>query len=327
MFSFISTKNMNKRFAFIDMGTNTFHLLIVELYARAHKPPFKILYKEKVGVKIGAEGGINAGYISEAAIQRALQTLQHFAQMIAQWQISEENVMALGTSAVRNAKNQAAFIETIKQETGISVTVISGDTEAAMIYEGVRLAVPLGEQPSLLIDIGGGSVEFILGNEKEMFWRRSFEIGGQRLMDLFMTSDPISAESVADLQAYLSQILEPLAQAVAIYNPTQLVGVSGSFDTLVEIYQHRQNSVSDNYDVENEPFYQLPKTFVLNILEEIIKLNHQERLGLRGMIPLRADMIVVAAILIKYILQTTDFQKITVSTYSLKEGLLSKLLL
>ncbi|SFC59913.1 exopolyphosphatase / guanosine-5'-triphosphate,3'-diphosphate pyrophosphatase [Flexibacter flexilis DSM 6793] len=317
---------MNKRFAFIDMGTNTFHLLIVELYERAHKPSFKILYKEKVGVKIGAEGGINAGYISEAAIQRALQTLQHFAQIIAQWQVSEENVMALGTSAVRNAKNQAVFIEKIKQETGILVTVISGDTEAAMIYEGVRLAVPLDQQPSLLIDIGGGSVEFILGNEKEMFWRRSFEIGGQRLMDLFMTSDPISAENVADLRAYLSKILEPLSQAVAIYKPTQLVGVSGSFDTLAEIYQHRQQDILESYDVENEPFYELPKVFVLNILQEIIKLNHSERLAMRGMIPLRADMIVVAAVLINYILQTTDYQKIIVSTYSLKEGLLSKYL-
>lgn len=318
---------MNKRFTFIDMGTNTFHLLIVELYTRAHKPPFKVLYKEKVGVKIGAEGGINAGYISEAAMQRALQTLQHFAQVIAQWQISEENVMALGTSAVRNAKNQAIFIETIKEETGISVTVISGDTEAAMIYEGVRLAVPLGEQPSLLIDIGGGSVEFILGNEKEMFWRQSFEIGGQRLMDLFMTSDPISAESIGELRAYLAKTLEPLQESIAIYKPTQLVGVSGSFDTLVEIYQHKQTILSESYDVENEAFYQLPKTFVLNILQEIIKLNHTERLALRGMIPLRADMIVVAAILIEQVIQMSDFQEINISTYSLKEGLLSQYLL
>ena len=308
--------------AIIDLGTNTFHLLIAEGAGSTQQ----ILFRESLPAKIG-QAGINQGIITEEAIGRALGVLTYFRQVLHRFGIKPEHVVAIGTSAIRVAHNQQEFIGRVRQETGLSIRVISGDEEAAYIYQGIRAAGALSEQTGLVIDIGGGSVEFILGNQSRIFWKQSFEIGGQRLLDRFMTgtpasTDPISPGNIRRLNNYFQEQLLPLANAIHQYQPNGVIGSSGSFDTLVDMwYMHNKGHLPD----PNQPTFDLPIQEFYRSYELLITKTHAERRQLPGMIELRVDMIVVAVCLIDYILKTYGLTQIKTSTYSLKEGVLASL--
>jgi exopolyphosphatase/guanosine-5'-triphosphate,3'-diphosphate pyrophosphatase len=308
-------RRMEDRLGIIDLGTNTFHLLIVE------KTPegMVTLFQESRPARIGV-GGINKGIITPDALQRALAVLRYFRVKLDEFSVSE--VAAFGTSAIRNAENQDWFRSEVLEQTGISILVIDGNREAEYIYQGVRSGVNMGMEPSLIMDIGGGSVEFIIGNQQQIFWKQSFEIGGQRLMEKFMNHDPISESDRKRLYNYFEERLIPLANAVHQYAPVRIVGSSGSFDTLVDIdFQNRENrwapkGITD-FSISLEEFY---RTFAL-----ILRANHAQRMAIPGMIELRADMIVVAVCLIDYILRTYHIEQIQVSSFALKEGVLAEL--
>lgn len=309
---------MSSRLGIIDLGTNTFHLLIVE----KNSEKITTLFHKSLPTQIGL-GGINKKLITDEATERALKVLHIFREQLDIFEVSAENTFAFGTSAIRNADNQEDFCRTILRETGISVTVIDGNKEAEYIYHGVRTGVNLGKEPSLIMDIGGGSVEFIIGNESQIFWKQSFEIGGQRLMEKFMKNDPISDSDKKRLYNYFDENLIALANAVHQYAPTKLVGSSGTFDTLVDIdYQHRTgdwpNRSQTDFSISPEEFY---RVYAL-----ILSGNHNERMAIPGMIELRVDMIVVAVCLVDYVLKNHKISRIQVSSHALKEGVLSKLI-
>ena len=129
-----------------------------------------------------------------------------------------EKVLAFGTSALRNAKNGAEIISRIKSTHRIDTQIISGDEEAGYIYKGVNLALHLGKEKSLIIDIGGGSVEFIIGNGEEIFWKQSFEIGAQRLLERFQKHDPILPSEIDEINLYFQERLVPLLEAIRFIN-------------------------------------------------------------------------------------------------------------
>ena len=300
------------RIAIIDLGTNTFHLLIAEV----KESGYRIIYRDRLAVKIGM-GGINKGIITESGLRRAMLALQSFRNTIDEMQT--DKVYAFGTSALRNAKNSPEVIEKIKAVTGIEVNVISGDREAELIYYGVKAAVDLGEDPSLIIDIGGGSVEFIIANNKSIFWKESFEIGAQRLLETFQRHDPILKEEISALNQHLSQSLANLQEKIELFKPTVLVGSSGTFDTLSDIFCVKHHILKTPEEVETplsiDGFYE--------IYDELILKDREARMLIPGMIEMRVDMIVVACCLIHYVLSIQRFSQIRVSTYSLKEGVLS----
>ena len=303
--------------AIIDLGTNTFHLLIVEKSGSAYTTLFRESYPAKIG-----QAGINQGFITEEGIGRALGVLTFFRQVLDQYGVPLSQVIATGTSAIRVASNQREFIDRVQQETGIQIQVISGDQEADYIYKGVRAAGALDDTTSLVVDIGGGSVEFILGNQSRIFWKQSFEIGGQRLREKFMTTDPIHSSSINRLYDYFQEQLMPLANAIHQYQPTVLVGSSGSFDTLIDMWcMHEQGHLPDS----NQYTFTLPIAEFYRAYELLITRNQAERMQIPGMIELRVDMIVVAVCLIDYALKTYGISQIITSTYSLKEGVLASI--
>jgi exopolyphosphatase / guanosine-5'-triphosphate,3'-diphosphate pyrophosphatase len=299
--------------AIIDLGTNTFHLMIVE--------GLEILFKTSIPAKIG-KGGISNGVISEEGIQRALVVLRGFREVIDNQLVSLEKVFAIGTSAIRNAENQEEFIQRVLDETGIEIQVISGDEEAELICQGVKQAMKIPET-SMIIDIGGGSVEFIICNNEKIFWKQSFEIGGQRLMDKFMKSDPISMRSVQMMDDFFREKLLPLANACHQYAPKVLIGSSGSFDTLIDMQYMKDKG---QLPVTNEIAFEYSLSAFFGAYDELIFKNHTERMQIPGMIELRVDMIVVAMCLIRFVIQTLDIQRIRISSYALKEGIMAKIL-
>ncbi|GAB3905958.1 hypothetical protein GCM10028803_37600 [Larkinella knui] len=299
--------------AVIDLGTNTFHLMITDAG--------QTLFRESRPTKIG-KAGINQGVITDEATERALTVLRYFRSVIDDHHVRPEAVVAIGTSAIRNAGNQAEFIERIRQETGIAIRTISGDEEAGYIYSGVRAAGALDEQMALVVDIGGGSVEFILCTDRRIYWKQSFEMGGQRLLERFMETDPISQTAVSRLSRYFQEQLLPLTNAVHQYAPGVLVGSSGSFDTLVDLYfMHEKGQLPD----ARQTAFELPVREFYRSYEQLLTRNHAGRMQLPGMLELRVDMIVVGACLIDYLLRAYGIQQIRVSTFSLKEGVLADL--
>jgi exopolyphosphatase/guanosine-5'-triphosphate,3'-diphosphate pyrophosphatase len=297
------------------MGTNTFHLLVAEVTDRG----FAVTHRYREAVKVGA-GGITQGMITNEGAQRALQTLRHFHELIKKHGATQ--VTAIATSAFRNAKNGVAVATQIQAETGIAVKIIDGEHEAELIYRGITSGLNLQDHTSLIVDIGGGSVEFIMGTQREIFWKQSVEIGGQRLLEQFQKHDPILPEEGEALYAYLNQALQPLKDALLEYEPEVLVGSSGSFDTLSEMYCAQHGLQYRGEDAETP--LTIPGFYAL--FDELKKRDRAARMQLPGMIELRVDMIVVACFIIDWLFQNhADFYHLRVSTYSLKEGVLSTL--
>jgi exopolyphosphatase/guanosine-5'-triphosphate,3'-diphosphate pyrophosphatase len=307
------------RVAVIDLGTNTFHLLIAE--GRPGGKP-AVLHRETFVAKIG-QGGISQGILTDEAFTRTLSALEGFRRQIDTFGVAPESVFATATSAIRNARNGAALVEAVARQTGITVRVISGDQEAGYIYDGVRSAVPLGTATSLVMDIGGGSVEFILANAEKIYWKRSFEIGAQRLLDQYLTTDPISPAAVRRLHDYLEETLIPLTNAVHQYQPTALVGASGAFETLCAIDAEKRG---ESLDVITLVEGTLELSSFQAILQQLLTNDRAGRLAIPGMLPMRVDMIVVASCLLDFVLRKYDLHRIRVSGYALKEGVLSQLL-
>ncbi len=301
------------KIAIIDMGTNTFHLLLAEL----HGGRYRITLRDHRPVKIG-KGGINQGFIPGIALERAVETMSTFKSVIDTQ--GADAIYAFGTSAIRNASNSADLLHKIKLRTGIDVRTISGDEEAELIFHGIQAAMDLGERASLIMDIGAGSVEFIIGNNTDIFWKQSFEIGGQRLLERFMKHDPIAIDEIDGLDQHFATELQPLLAQLGRLRPGVLVGSSGSFDTLSEMFciRNRLPYLRESPETPLSPggFY--------DIYADLIAKNHEERVCTPGMIDMRADMIVVASCLIRFILQRHCFETIRVSTYSLKEGALAR---
>ncbi|MDQ1088269.1 phosphatase [Siphonobacter sp. SORGH_AS_1065] len=306
-----------KRQAIIDLGTNTFQLVVAEM----EQGNFKILHDSSLPAKIG-EGGISEGKISDEGIRRAIGVLKQFRQITDEYNIEPEKITALGTSAIRNASNQAEFSQRVLEETGITVTIIKGEEEAGLIYEGVKAGMKLRKETSLIVDIGGGSVEFILCNNEKLFWKQSFEIGGQRLMDRFNQTDPILPDSISKLNEYLEQQLVPLTNAVHQYEAHELIGSAGSFETLLDIHSIRETGELPDLSLTSG---ELPLASFIDSYEKFITSDHDQRLEIPGMKAYRADMIVVASCLIAFLLRKYGLKNIRVSMYAMKEGLLSRM--
>lgn len=306
---------MAHNIAIIDCGTNTFHLLLINI----KESGYSVVLKEKTVVKIG-EGGINDKRITDEAKARALKALSDFKDKINLHEVSK--VYAFATSAFRNATNGEALRQEVKETIGIDINIISGEEEASLIFKGVSWGLGLAKEKSLVMDIGGGSVEFIIGQGPDILWKRSFEIGAQRLLDLFHHNDPITHENLENLNTYLKTELSSLFEALKKYKPSLLIGSSGTFDTLSEIYCQKSGLQTD-IEMKELPF---PMNEFDSIYQELICKNRAERLKIPGMIEMRVDMIVVATALIKYVLGRHVFKEIRVSTYALKEGVLSEIL-
>ena len=181
--------------AILDFGTNTFNLLIAERKERG----FSILHTSKQPVKLG-KGGIQANRIAPDAKERGFVAIQNLMEIIALYDVDE--IRAFATSAIRNAANGEKFTEDVYRKFGFRVRVIPGEREAELIYKGVRQAVSFDETNMMILDIGGGSNEFIICNIKGIVWKHSFELGMARLMELFTLSDPITSEEIRALESY-----------------------------------------------------------------------------------------------------------------------------
>ncbi len=299
--------------AIIDLGTNTFNLLIAEVN---EDKSYSILFQTKISVKLG-EGGIGKGFITPEAFKRGVDAIKEYKQIIEKYDVHKVN--AIATSAIRGASNGIEFVAKIKEETSIEIQIISGDREAELIYLGVRQAVHFDDKLSLIMDIGGGSTEFIIANDKHIFWKQSFLLGAARLLEMLNPSNPITDDQIESLQNYLKTELQPLFDAVKKFPVTELVGSSGSFDSLADMISARFYTGTV---LSGEKEYTFNLNDITAIHKLILKSTTAERMKMQGLIEMRVDMIVVSSILLNFIIQSFAIQKMRLSTYSLKEGVM-----
>lgn len=304
------------KLAVIDLGTNTFNVLLCDITDRGK---WQMLLTAKIPVKLG-QGGIDKNHIAPDAFQRGIQAIGEHLKTIAHYGI--ENIMAFATSAFRGADNGKEFTDKVFELYGLPIQVISGTREAELIHKGVQAAIPLTSTPDLIMDIGGGSTEFILCNNREVFWQKSYKLGVSRLLEKFKPSDPITEEDEARILEHVNKKLVDLLAACREHPPRRLIGSSGSFDTLaemilVQLYQQEEPLIQSGFSFREDDFE--------NIYNRVRHSTLAERLQMPGLIPMRADMIVLSLMLMKHVLNEARLEQMLLSTYALKEGVINEL--
>jgi exopolyphosphatase/guanosine-5'-triphosphate,3'-diphosphate pyrophosphatase len=292
------------RKAVIDLGTNTFNLLIADV----SNGVFTFVHSEKDGVSLGM-GGINDAHISEDAFERGICALKDFKRKCEYFKVQE--IRAIGTSALRDASNADLFIEMVYHETGVQVEIVSGLREAELIYLGVKWTYDFCE-PGVIMDIGGGSTEFIFADSNGFHDLISLNIGVSRIFQLVEFDDPLSESDVKYIEEWLEE------RADGFFDNKQsdiLIGASGSFETFYElihckVFPEKTNCV------------EVPINELSESLDKIIFSTQAERDKNPWIIPIRKKMAPIAAIKTRWIIKQLGVKRILISPCSLKEGAL-----
>jgi exopolyphosphatase / guanosine-5'-triphosphate,3'-diphosphate pyrophosphatase len=300
------------RTAILDLGTNTFNLLITETGPAGGA---EIILSRKEPVKLG-HGGINRGVILPDAIERGLAAIENHMKYIHLY--GAEKIHAFATSAIRSAGNGSVFVKMVKEKFNITVKVISGDREAELIYLGVKQAIDLGMEKHLIIDIGGGSNELIIADCQQIFWKESYPIGMARLLDRFRPSDPIRQDEILSIENHIARSLKSFLDAARRYNPVTLIGSSGSFDTFRALLT-AGNGKGPADTGQNPAFRFTPQDF-FRLHGLLVKSTAQQRFSMEGMDPVRVEMIVIAGIFVNFIVRSLNIRLLMQSDFSLKEG-------
>ncbi len=303
----------NSKVAVIDCGTNTFKLLIAKIINDRWYP----IYESTIPVKLTPPS--NTRGLSPERMARALDVLSTFKENIINFEVDQ--TLAYATSAVRSAPNGIFFVEKVKESTGINIEIIDGDREAMLIFKGVSQSIELTKKPVLIMDIGGGSTEFILANSEGIFWKQSFQLGSSRLFNKFSPSSPMTAEDLETLNRYFEKTLEPLFKKTASYQPQILIGNSGSFNSIVSIINHNYSAY--NLTEKNNKI-SLPLFF--DVHESLCKKTKEEKLNILGLKPMRAEIITLATTLTAHVLKKSQIKTLIQTSFSLKEGVIKEIM-
>lgn len=299
--------------AVIDLGTNTSNLVV----ALMKNPGPEIIFQGKEYVRLGDER-ISEHMISDPAIGRALDVLER--QVETARRCKADKIRIIATSAVRHAVNRNSLLQSAKSRTGIDIEVIDGNREATLIYYGVKLALKTVQKPSAILDIGGGSNEIIIFENGTVNWQGSFAAGMSRIINSFPISNPITPEEEERLSEHFSQIHGTALEHCRKFGVRTLIGCSGAFNTLADIIDGS----------EPEQYFRQKKEISLNEFEQVYRqllpTTTLERQQIKGMDPVRTELIVPALILSKTFIDHTLVSGIIQTSYALREGVLYEML-
>ncbi len=299
------------RLAAIDLGSNSFHLVVVDAHPDGS---FDTLVRDKEMLRLG-DVVTRTGTIPVADVDRVVETLRRFATMAENAGAVE--IVACATSAIREADNSAAIVDLIAEETGINVEVISGRHEARLIFAAVRTSLAIDPGPAVCFDLGGGSLEIMVGDNAGLLWSTSVHLGVARLAATFVESDPPSPGALRRLRAHVADVLVPVAQAVAPFDPKMMIGTSGTFLDLARmasaargggVPQSVNQLVTARKDFES-------------IHERLIQTNEAGRARLAGLDGRRAGQIAVGSLILLTAMRVFGFDEMMVGEWALREGI------
>ena len=300
------------RVAAVDVGTNSIHMVIAEVDADGR---FRVLDRAKDMVRLGAKT-LQSGRLSAKAMDTGIATLSAFRTLAERQGVTR--VQAVATSAVREAANGGDFITRVKREVGWRVKVIHGLEEARLIYLGVRHAVDLATAPTLIADIGGGSVELIVVDGGEPVWMDSLKLGVARLTDAYVGKDPPSGKEIEALEKHIDAALQTLAEALRRHPVSRVVGTSGTLLNLIAMAA-QSSGASVGSTIHN---LQAPAGEFAKLRRAICKATRGERQRLKGLDAKRADLIVAGAVLAERVVAAARADTVVACTWALREGVL-----
>lgn len=305
-----------RRIAAIDIGTNSFHLLVAAVDPKLRT--FRIIQAEKATTRLG-ERDPETGELTEAAMQRGLETLRQFRDLATSHRV--EQIVTAATSAVREAPNGRDFLKTILDDLGMEVDLVSGPEEARLIYLGVLSAMPFGDRPHLLLDIGGGSTELILADGRDARALTSTRVGAVRLQRDFVRDDPMSPQHRSFLQAFIQGSLEPAVDKVRRrIKPGEtpvLVATSGTamaIGSLAASEEERPPRKLHGYRVTRKSLDQ--------VVDRLIKMTPAQRRELAPLNDRRAEIIVPGALILQTTMKMLGVEDFLLSERALREGLI-----
>lgn len=317
------------RYASIDIGTNTFRLLIAEVGVLPPLAPlvqvlepfsrvvaeksFKTLYSENQPVRLG-EGFSKKKYLSPAAIERALTALKRFQGVIEKAKV--DGVVVTGTSAVREAENSALFLAMVKEKTGLKIEVLSGEEEARYMLSGIHLIFPQGmedDETMVVVDIGGGSTEFIGTRGGMPTFLFSTPLGAVTLTEKYLQSDRPTPQEVLALKKSVEGVLHEIAHHFPLR--CRFIGTAGTITTLAAIEQKMTD-----YDPDKINGYKMTKRSIENILNRLSQTPLKKRSVLPGIEKGRGDILIAGILILLCVMDRFKYEVLYVSDYGLREG-------
>jgi exopolyphosphatase/guanosine-5'-triphosphate,3'-diphosphate pyrophosphatase len=296
----------------LDIGTNSIHMVLAEV-----EPDFsyKIFDRFKDMTRLG-DGTFDTKRLSEAAMARGLEVIRNLATLARNK--GYDRIEAVATSAVREARNGGDFIEAVMRQTGLTVRVVTGQEEARLIYLGVRHSMDLSGKPTLIVDVGGGSVELIAGNDRALLKGQSLKLGAIRLKDLFLPRDPPGKSMIKALRRTVESTMYRALRRFRARQFGRLVGTSGMIVNIAEVIHLRRTG---------KPLAQANMaTFSLKELQAVEKdlyaADFTSRLAIPGLDPKRADTLLPATTVLRTLMERSGLETLTVSSSAIREGLI-----
>lgn len=300
------------KLAVIDIGTNSIHMVLAEVLPDGG---YKILDRFKDITRLG-DGAFATRRLSDEAMERALAILKTLVTLA--HNKGFDRMVAVATSAVREARNGGEFVNKIAEQTGLVVRVISGTEEARLIYLGVKHSIALPEKPALIVDVGGGSVELIVGNRERMLHAKSLKLGAIRLVDQFLSKTPPPPPVLHALEETVTDQLRAAIETFTIQHFDQLIVTSGMAANLAEVIHLKQTG-------RPLPQHNLATVALkdLRALEaELARSSLRARLAMPGMDPKRADTLLPAAVVLRCLMELLGLQAMTLCDKAIREGII-----
>lgn len=297
------------RLAAIDIGTNSVHMIVVQV-----RPDFsfEVIDREKEMVRLGA-GGLDGKKLTREAMTAALQALSKFERLAKSHQVDE--ILAVATSATREAENGGAFLKAIERKTGVRPRIITGTEEARLIHLAAVYGVDT-PKAAVVIDIGGGSVEITLGSGRELKFARSFKIGVIRLTEHFVDSDPITNRDERKMTKFIGEQVDRYIEHIVDAGFDRVIGTSGTILSLGTVATAIDRGTPPD-EVRN---LRVAAKSIRRVRKMAVEMDLEERMHMPGQDPRRGDLMVAGAILLDALLKKLDADEITLCDLALREG-------
>src|SRR5262245_59688307 len=301
------------RIASSDLGTNSVHMVIADTISPG---AFEVVDREREVVQVG-RGSFHTRRLRRDAIARCVDALARFVQLARR--LRADRILCTATAAVREAKNGGSLIEEARARAGVSPRVIPAEEEGRLIYLGVKAALGLPPRPALIVDIGGGSVQLVVGDKDRLHLAAGIPLGALRLSELLLESDPPSRGDMARLRRTIRRkSADALAEVMAL-KPRRVYGSSGSIHALAQL-EHWQTHGSEVPQING---YRLATDALRRLTRLLARLALAEREQLPGLDARRAGIILPGALVLLHVLETVDADDITLSDYGVREGLVT----
>jgi exopolyphosphatase/guanosine-5'-triphosphate,3'-diphosphate pyrophosphatase len=307
-----TSKKLDHVVGFVDIGTNAIRLLVVRINPNSS---YTIISQEKEVVRLGEEE-FKDNLLRPEAIERTIFVCSKFVDLAHTYGAKE--IIAVATSAVREAKNQCEFLQKLKLETGLDVKIISGQEEAHLVCLGISSEVDIGDEKAIFIDLGGGSTEIAIGNQSECFYLNSLPLGAIRLTSKFIGegwTGHVSQEKYKQMKRYACEMVSIVRSRVLEYGARLAWGSSGTIINLAEVSnkQFKKNGSGK---------LSITRKNLKKIAAILCDMTLEERKKLPAINPDRADILIAGAAIIEAIMEEFGLEEIIVSRRELRDGML-----